>query len=645
MAEEAKREAKLTLKFETAEAVKGMKDVERAGDKVAEQQKEIAAEAGKATKAIQDQSRAAEAAAKAIERYGAEAQGFSKKPTKREESAYRAAENRLKREEEQLEKDRASRARDEMRDRIANENRRFTNNLDEQQRAANARIAQQGRAQTEALNKQAAAMKAAEPKSPSAAEKSRLEKIDQVHEEARATAERMLEWRRRRADEDPFAFAARSQSELYERPRPANDGAAGGIMAMVAPLRIAFGMAAAAAVVLGTALKGVAEVTDMRNNRYVSRQAGEWSRIDNATFGVSRLTRYIGERQLGVTDRIRNSDFASQERSVREQSDLGLANLSRQVYSDFAQAAFARAHWSGATASPAGRFDQSTLHGAQAHREEQMRLGSRDAVADAQRDALASRGALAYEEQQLGRVTDRHEGAITYRRRASASVVHERIWGSDETYRAAANNLSEAVTAEKELEKQKAEQVKRTQAAAEAALNGEINLRRRNIDAMQSEMQIAQQRAELHRGDLSSFGALNPIQRSIAVSSAEFIQRHGYDNSTPEMRAAAGSAFGGYVSLQAQQSAERDPLFARARAAGFTNVGGTDSMAQMREQVLSLSDGIRATSVEVTSLLKSGMEEIMQKFGRQIIDTFRESTERAIADLRRNLSLAATANR
>jgi hypothetical protein len=64
------REASLTLKFKTDEAVKGMKDVERAGAGVVQQERAIRTEVERTNRAYQDRGDAASAASRTLDRYG-----------------------------------------------------------------------------------------------------------------------------------------------------------------------------------------------------------------------------------------------------------------------------------------------------------------------------------------------------------------------------------------------------------------------------------------------------------------------------------------------------------------------------------------------------------------------------------------------
>src|SRR5262245_12026432 len=130
---DAKREAKLSLKFENADAVRGMKEVRKEAEGIAAAQKEIRAETEKANASMAS-------AAKIMERYGP---GELSKPERRR---LWAAERAFDRDAARMAQEREDRARADRREKTQRDNDSLMDNYRRQKRDDEARLAGQRKA-------------------------------------------------------------------------------------------------------------------------------------------------------------------------------------------------------------------------------------------------------------------------------------------------------------------------------------------------------------------------------------------------------------------------------------------------------------------------------------------------------------------
>ncbi len=421
----------------------------------------------------------------------------------------------------------------------------------------------------------------------------------------------------------------------------AQSAAGGGIGA----LTTTFSAAAAAAIAVAISFRSVAKTADdFRNSTITAR--GRYNSVgDTLSFGATGYIRGIIEDLQGTTAAIREFRFAIEDTTARFEANQAMAVAARANTSAEMAATFSAEAASGAIAQPAGRFDQSTARGAELQRQENLRVVARDEIAAAQRDAAAAQARHEREVGVLRDVTQQHQQSIGRREQTQAGMEYAgRQWTtSRESESAWANMLQQATRQEAQLRAQQEAQAAVVRDTGVSAIEAETRARQGNIQAMRTELEIARSREQLHGASASRWGSANPLERQEGLQALRMIGPNGENiwNVAPEVRAAAARVEGGQVSRFLQNFGERTPELQAARAEGLTEVGGTDTLAQMREQALQLSDSVRQTSLDSVAQLREGIRLIMQSFTQEILAAMRTGADNAAAGLQAGRALQA----
>jgi hypothetical protein len=632
MAGNAQRDAKLSLKFDTTEATRGLSELEKATEEYARREKDLQAEIQKTTEVLErrvqarlgklssEQASSAVEALRKIKESGIESAGPDDV-----KAARRIAPEVVRAEQE----------------RIGRQSPAY------QQLASMGIVGDSRRSQIErgAQGKFEAERAAALV---SAHERDR----EKQQREAAAMAE---DANRRRA------IAGQSRDQSFRGAAGAiSSVASGNVGGMLGSVMGAAGPAVLAAAAIGAFVKSIdlatVAVNTLRNADLTSAQ--KLNIIgDELTFGFTKKLRDLSNALDGTTERMRRADIRAEESRARTSTEGQHFDrfFPAQVARDTALAR--QQVLTRAVAAPIGNFDRMTASGEVRFQEAAQRQSAQDSYEAASRDAevaranqRATRTALTeatemYEAQRARRIgaQQRHDNLIRQENgQGPGDVVvlpgqdipaGQRPGGPPGVrQQGARHEAGVEVQTQLEAERQALERViqarENDRRAGVQSANEQMRARQQLIGVMQTELTILQQRDRSLSGAASRIGNMNFIDRRMGLNAAIQVQEQGVGNVTAEVRRRAQQFAPEWFENQAQRFAENTPEFQEGRRRGLIDPGGnpnqtiaeirneqTRIMQRMREETLNAQ---RENAREVGDILERGLRLMAEEFNQRL---------------------------
>ena len=586
---DAVRDAKLKLVLDSAEAVRGMADVKRAGEAIEQQQERVAAAAEKANAKLGGKDAAADAAQKAIERYGA-----------------------------------AELSRPEMRRQRAQERRdaayiaKFENEQEVMERASQRDAAKKAtdaaaKAEEENRQRQATAF--------TASARNRLHDLGLIDNRTK-----------------------------YEKARDAEKegggigGMLGGLGRFTPHALLATGVAAAgmSALSAGTTVAGA-----LNNSQLTNAQKNEVI-LDRVTWGVAKRLRDFGEEVGIVVDRIRRSQIRLEQQTTLDQQVWSNYTQETQMRVGLLNAQSRAGILGGASMSQLDHFDRRTMASELGYREQQMRVPSQDAAEAAAREAAIARDEVGAAASAQGladrnladarRERQRRERANNRVMAGEASGTRDRA-GRTET----ANELQIAQANERAALDEAIAARNRMRDAGVNAAQAEARAREANIAVMRTELDILRQREQRMMSDASRLGNMNALDRQMGLQAAIMAERQGIGSLTPEMRQRAAAFAPERFQQLAAQFGEGTAEYREGRRLGLLTPAG-ESIDQNRAEQTRLQQQIREQTLASQQALARETADILGATLQTLVTAFTERLRQLERELYRGQQQRNNAN-
>jgi hypothetical protein len=572
---EAVRDAKLRLVLDTVEAVRGMEDVARAGAKVEDQENRIAESISKVEEAAR-RSATAQAAQKQIDRYGGTE--LSKVET-RKSRRYQGFVERFEAEQEMMQYDDRKRRQEEAR-------KTFEKAAAEHQSRA-----------------------AAEYKNNAREHLHRLGLVD-----------------------------ARGD---YEKARDAERGSGGlsGMMGMMGRFGPHAFLATGAAMAASRAVSFTTNTANtLQNNDLTLAQKGH-AILDDATLGVSKQLRELGNALDGTTERVRRAGIRLQEQSQ-------VNSLAGRNWDEYA-AARNTALTAGVAADVLGsssvrrwdHIDRGTYGGQVAFGQQQQRIAADDSLAAAERQAEIARGALGVQRAVVDEARDDYRIAHAARQRVNRlynDTLRDEAGGSRRQASRAELGTELRLAQEEEgraLERLIESRRRLGQVGVEAA-QAEARAREATVEVMRTELTIAEQRTNRMSSDAARIGGLSAVDRSLAASAAIMAQEQGIGSLTQRMRARVQAIAPEWYQAQVQRLGEGTAEFGELSRRGILQHDGRRSIEESRREETVLRDSVRQEVLRNQQVLARETSEILDRALRSLVSSF----DQRVRDLVRELT-------
>lgn len=232
-----------------------------------------------------------------------------------------------------------------------------------------------------------------------------------------------------------------------------------------------------------------------------------------------------------------------------------------------------------------GYIDRSTVGGAQAYQEQQIRLPAQQALAQAQMEASAARDAAGREAgRETGMRADLEAAEREFRRRVQRSEqmrLDENVSGvRKQAERTQAHNDVELAAADVAAKSAAlAEQARIAKEAGARAVEAESQARKAGIELQRAELEILKQREQRMASIAQGVGAMGRGGRQAAVRALQRFIKRGPENSTEAEMGLAARIAPEYVRQQQERYGEQ---FIRSQVRGrlgdrqFENVFSSD---------------------------------------------------------------------
>lgn len=641
---EATRDAKLRLTLDSAEAVRGMSEVVRAGERIEQQETRVAAAAEKANSAIASRgSEASAAATRTIERYGPHE--LTKTEMRRARAEERAAERREKSEVERQLKDEAD-ARSMSR-KAMEDARKKRSQAEEAERERAEK--EQERAEKKAEADAERQAKQAERKSKHAAERKksyeRFRSSFESEQEVLETAAKNKE-----AAEAQSALAAaqkRMEEEAKEKQANSLSGRASALMQR-AGISPGMGAAAGYAAVANVAVGGLTGILNAGNNTDMTigqqQRAGLEGIADSIPVlggivkGVINNIRGLANAIDGTTERIRQANI----RLAEDPQRLALTMRNRSEISDLSSEYLNARHRAGimdsASVPEMRRFDRSTATGEQAFQDEQQRMPARDAAAAAEREAAIARAAVLVSQQERDQADGQYRSvAGSGRRQAAQSRVDSArsrdraYWSTNGEQVEAGAELRNALQEESAAAERREALVRRHQQTAVAAVQAESRARQANIQIMQAELQIGQQSEQRMRSNASRLGGMSWIDRKQGIAARLMVETQGVGNVAPHILQQARSVDPEGVDRLTTRFGENTAEYRELQRRGIFQDQG--SIEQRRDNNANLQQQVREATLRDQQETARAMSEAVANTLQQFFGVFEERMARLAREL------------
>lgn len=333
--------------------------------------------------------------------------------------------------------------------------------------------------------------------------------------------------------------------------------------------------------------------------------------VSGVTEGIRRA-----ERRLEIETQVNQMRFAQQSQLLSMEAGVQSAQNRASVFG-------------GASLPSVQLFDRTTYAGQIAHQEEQQRIGSRDAAAEAGREAEIARRDRDDARRRLAGVDRQLQGQSRNRggwqQNENAILRGEReLGGRNALGRAqAGTSLALSMQQERALLQQKMDLTRQVERASVAAAQAEARERMAVVQIMKDDLAIMAQREQRLTSMAERFGEMSFLERAMGEAAMNAVRQNGIQNVSRDVRDRARQFQPEEYRAISRQFGQTTGEFQReqARAPG---VFGTQSITDLQGNMDSLSQRIRQETVDTQRDLARQTAEVLAGTLREIRDLFLE---------------------